>query len=169
MTTSTLIATLGAVLLHHSLSGVDAGGAHGAGPGADGLAMDGAGDAVVELDVELGELVLVDDAGLVEIAQGALVDDVTHGEALDGLVLRRLAAAPVAHDQVRVVAAVAVTPVVAALHSHVGRAGEGESCGIAGVEVDDDVNIAFVSDSRFHKCGLRREMNGVVDGRGGIN
>lgn len=98
LATSILIATLGAILLHHSLSGVDAGGADSAGPGADSLAMDGAGDAVMELDVELGEFILVDDAGLVKIAQRALVDDVTHGEAFDRLVLRRLAPTSVAHN-----------------------------------------------------------------------
>lgn len=42
LTTSALIATLGAILLHHGLSGVDAGGSDGASPRADGLAMDSA-------------------------------------------------------------------------------------------------------------------------------
>lgn len=72
----------------------------------------------MELDVELGELVFVDNASFVEIAQRTLVDNVADGESLDGLILRRLAAAAVAHDKVGVVATVPVTAVVAALHSH---------------------------------------------------
>lgn len=72
----------------------------------------------MELVVNLGEFVLVNDAGVVEIAQRALVDNVAHGEALDGLVLGGLAAAAVADDEVGVAAAVAVAAVVATFHGH---------------------------------------------------
>lgn len=80
--------------------------------------MHGARYAVVELVVNLGQFILVNDAGVVKIAQRALVDDIAHGEAFDGLVLGRLAAAAVANDQVGVAAAVAVAAVVATLHGH---------------------------------------------------
>lgn len=89
----------------------------------------------MQLDVELGQLVFIDDAGLVEIAQGGLVHDVSNGEALDGLVLCGLAAAAVAHDKTGVVATVAVATVVATLHSHFvcrGGGGGGGSCGGSG-------------------------------------
>lgn len=129
---SRLVAS-GAVLVHHALTRVGADGPHLLGPGAHGLPVDGAGDAVVELDVELGQLVVVDDAGLVEIAQRGLVDDVAHGEALDGLVLGGLAAAAVAHDQTGVVATVAVATVVATLHSHFGFTAGGGGRLIAGM------------------------------------
>lgn len=92
--------------------------------------MDGAGDAIVELDVELGELVVLDDAGVVEIAQRALVDDVAYREAFDGFVLRGLAAAAVAYDLVRVVAPVAIAPVVATLDGHFGCCWEREWMGL---------------------------------------
>lgn len=74
----------------------------------------------MELDVELGELVFVDDAGLVKVAERTLVNDVANGESLDCFVLRRLASTSVADDEMCVVASVAITAVVAALHSHGG-------------------------------------------------
>ena len=49
--------------------------------------MDSAGDAVLELHVELGEGVRGVHGGLAKISLGRGIDDVTHVEALDGLVL----------------------------------------------------------------------------------
>ncbi len=113
---STLV--IGAILVHHGLTGVSAHGADLAGARADGLAMHGAGDAVVNLDVELGEFVIVDHARVDEVAKRALVDDVAHGEALNRFVLGRLAAAPIADHLPGVVSPVAITPVIATLDRH---------------------------------------------------
>ena len=52
--------------------------------------MDSAGDAVLELHVELGEGVRGVHGGLAKISLGRGIDDVAHVEALDGLVLRDL-------------------------------------------------------------------------------
>ena len=49
--------------------------------------MDSAGDAVLELHVELGEGVRGVHGGLAKISLGRGIDDVAHVEALDGLVL----------------------------------------------------------------------------------
>lgn len=107
-----------AVLVHHSLARVCADDAGDLGPRADSLAMNRARHAIVELDVELGELILIDDAGVLEIAQRTLINDVADSKALDRLILRRFAAAAIAHDQMRVVTPVAVAPVVPPLDGH---------------------------------------------------
>ncbi|KAI0567143.1 40S ribosomal protein S26 [Gracilaria domingensis] len=93
-------------------------GSHNLGPRANSLPMHGAGDAIVELDIELGELIIIDDASVVEIAKRRLVHDVTNGETLDGLVLGRLAATAVAVDETGVIAAMTVPAVISALHGH---------------------------------------------------
>ena len=49
--------------------------------------MDSAGDAVLELHVELGEGVRGVHGGLAKISLGRGIDDVAHVEALDALVL----------------------------------------------------------------------------------
>lgn len=64
---------------------------------ADDLGVDGRGDAVVDLAVDLRQHVAVDDRRVLQVAHGRGVDDVANDEALDGLVLgdedaRRLAA-----------------------------------------------------------------------------
>merc|ERR1719163_1856835 len=50
-------------------------------------AVDGAGDAVLQLHVELGEREGAVDAGIADITLGRGVDHVAHLEALDGLIL----------------------------------------------------------------------------------
>lgn len=72
----------------------------------------------MELDVELWELVIVDDARIIKITQRGLVHDIAYGEALDGFVFCGLASAAVAYYLVSVVAPVAVAPVVATLDGH---------------------------------------------------
>lgn len=74
--------------------------------------MHGAGNAVVQLNVKLGELVVLDDARVSQISETRLVNHVSHRETLDGLIFGRLRGAPIAEDLARVVAAVAVPPVV---------------------------------------------------------
>lgn len=75
----------------------------------------------MQLDVKLGEFVLLDDASVVQITKRTLVYNVADRKTLDGLVLRRLASAAIADNLVRVVAAMSVTTVIAALDSHDGN------------------------------------------------
>lgn len=49
--------------------------------------MDSGLNAVVHLEVELGELVLLVSRGVLDITKGGRIDDITDNEALDGLVL----------------------------------------------------------------------------------
>ena len=58
-------------------------------PGAttDDTLMDGGLNAVVHLEVKLGELVLLVGRGFLDITEGGGIDDVTNDESLDGLVL----------------------------------------------------------------------------------
>jgi len=59
------------------------------GPGAttDDTLMDGGLNAVVHLEVKLGELVLLVGRGILDITEGRCINDVADDEALDGLVL----------------------------------------------------------------------------------
>ena len=59
------------------------------GPGAttDDTLMDGGLNAVVHLEVKLGELVLLVGRSILDITEGGGIDDVANDEALDGLVL----------------------------------------------------------------------------------
>ena len=49
--------------------------------------MDGGLNAVVHLEVKLGELVLLVSGGILDITEGGGINDVADDEALDGLVL----------------------------------------------------------------------------------
>ncbi len=49
--------------------------------------MDSSLDAIVLLDIELGEGVVLVDRGLLKVTERGSVDDVSDGESLDGLVL----------------------------------------------------------------------------------
>lgn len=53
----------------------------------DNLGVDGARHAVLDLEVELGQHVLLVDGGLGKISDGGGLDHVSDGESLDGLVL----------------------------------------------------------------------------------
>lgn len=57
------------------------------GTATDNTLMDSGLNAVVHLEVELGELVLLVSRGVLDITKGGRIDDVTDNEALDGLVL----------------------------------------------------------------------------------
>jgi hypothetical protein len=49
--------------------------------------MHGCLDAVVLFDIKLGESIVLECTGIADITQSGGVNDVAHGEALDGLVL----------------------------------------------------------------------------------
>ena len=89
------------------------------------LGVDSAGDAVVELGVELGKVVGLVDGGLGDVPDGGRLHDVADHELGDGLVLGDDAGAVVATDVAHAAAAVLVAAVVAALHGHL-AAGEEE-------------------------------------------
>lgn len=54
----------------------------------DDTLMHGSLDAIVHLEVKLGQLVLIVGTGVLDITQGGGINDVTDNEALDGLILR---------------------------------------------------------------------------------
>ena len=82
------------------------------------LTMHSARNTIVHLQVDLGKLIVVDDARVDKVTKRALVNNVAHGKALDRFVLSRLAVAPIASDRGGVVATVAITAVITTLHSH---------------------------------------------------
>lgn len=73
------------------------------------LAVDSAGDAVLELQVHLGDGVLGEDGGIGDITDGSGLDHVADGETLDGLVLGGAAGTVGAAHRLDVAAAVLVT------------------------------------------------------------
>jgi len=82
-------------------------------------AVNSASNAVLHLDVELGEGVHLVGRGLLDVTHGAVVNDVLHGEAHDSLVLGGLASAAIASDlDANAATVVAVTAVVPTLDSH---------------------------------------------------
>ena len=85
----------------------------------DDAGVDGAGDAVLHFDVELGDDVGLEGSVLLEVLLGGGVDDVADGEALDGLVLGAETAAVHANDGLDEPAVVLVPAVVSALDGHV--------------------------------------------------
>jgi hypothetical protein len=70
----------------------------------------------MNLDIELGEFVVFNNASVGKIPQRRLIDDVSHREALDSLVLGRLAGAAIAKNLPRVVATMTVTSMVTPLN-----------------------------------------------------
>jgi hypothetical protein len=89
-------------------------------PHADNPLMDSRLDAVVDLHVELGQLVVLVGRGLLDVSQRGGVDNVAHEEPLDGLVLGDGLAGPDAADALDVAAVVLVASVVAAFDCHLG-------------------------------------------------
>ena len=96
------------------------GGGHGTKthPAANDVGVDGARDAVLELQVELGDLVDVVDAGLLHVPLRGGLDHIPDLEALHGLVLRDAAAAVAAAHGVDVATPLAVLASVTTLLSH---------------------------------------------------
>lgn len=80
--------------------------------------MDGAGDTVVDLVVELWEDVLDVDGCIRDISNGSSFNHVSHGESLDGLVLGHASRAVGASHRLRVTSSVLVSAVVSSLESH---------------------------------------------------
>ncbi len=71
--------------------------------------MDSARNAVLQLEVHLGDGVLGEDGGVGDVADGGALDHVADGESLDGLVLGGAAGAVGAADRLHVAAAFLVT------------------------------------------------------------
>merc|ERR1719440_893286 len=87
-------------------------------PHADSPVVDRTRHAVLDLDEELRQRVLLVERRIANIALGRGIDDVTHLEALDGLVLRDRSAAVRAPKHGRHAPPVLVPPVVATLRRH---------------------------------------------------
>jgi len=84
------------------------------------LAVNGARDAVLELQVHLGDSVLREDGGIGDITDGSGLDHVANGESLDCLVLGCASRAVGATDGLDVAATLLVTAVGRSLLDHVG-------------------------------------------------
>ena len=84
------------------------------------LAVDGARNAVLQLEVHLGNGVLGEDRGVRDITNSSRLDHVADGEALDRLVLGCASAAVGAADGIDVAAALLVAAVVLSLLGHFG-------------------------------------------------
>lgn len=82
--------------------------------------MNGAGDTVGNLDVDLGKHVLLVDAGLADVTDGSGLDHVTNAEALDGLVLSNHTVAVGAANGLYMATATLVTSVRSSLLRHLG-------------------------------------------------
>jgi hypothetical protein len=74
--------------------------------------MNSTADAVLQLEVHLGDGVLGEDGGVGDVADGGALDHVADGESLDGLVLGRAARAVGAADRLHVAAAFLVASTV---------------------------------------------------------
>jgi hypothetical protein len=85
----------------------------------DDAGVDGAGDAVLHLDVELWDDVGLEGSVLLEVLLGGGVHDVADGKALHGLVLGAEATAVHADDGLDEAAVVLVAAVVSTLDGHV--------------------------------------------------
>ena len=95
--------------------------ASGLGSGSHDSGVDSAGDAVGLLEVELGEVEVLLVVGIVvlEVFAGGLINDLLHGESLDGLVLGVDSAAVGAVDDVGVSLVLLGSSVVSSLGGHV--------------------------------------------------
>lgn len=82
--------------------------------------MNGARDTVLQLEVHLGDGVLLEDGGIRDITDGSGLNHVADGEALDGLILGSASRAVAAADGLGVAAALLVAAVVLSLLDHFG-------------------------------------------------
>jgi len=99
------------------------------------LAVDGARNAVLELQVHLGDGVFFEDRCLADIANGSGLDHVANGESLDGLIFGAASGAIGATDGLDVAAALLVTTVGSSLLDHGRRL---DSCCLLGNERERD-------------------------------
>jgi len=90
-------------------------------PDTDNLAVDGARDAVLQLEVHLGNRVFLEYGRVRDITNGSRLNHVADGEALDRLVLGCASRAVGAADGLDVAATFLVAAVVLSLLDHVGR------------------------------------------------
>lgn len=84
----------------------------------DDSGVDGATDAVLHFDIELGDDVVLEGSVLLEVLLGRSIDDVPDGEPLDGLILGAESPAVAADDGVGVSPVVFVPPVISSLLRH---------------------------------------------------
>jgi len=89
------------------------------GANADNLSVDSAGDAVLELQVHLGNGVFREDRGIGNITNSCRLDHVTNGESLDCLVLGCASGAVGAPDRLNVATTLLVTTVGRSLLDHI--------------------------------------------------
>lgn len=82
--------------------------------------MDGTGHTVVDLDVQLGQSILLVDGGLRDISDGSRLNHVSDAESLDSLVLGDHSAAVGASNRGNVASALLVSSVGSSLLRHVG-------------------------------------------------
>ena len=83
------------------------------------MGVDGAGDAVADFDVQLGDNVLRVNASLADIPNRGALDHVPHSEPLDGLVLAYSARAIGATHEGDVATALLVTAAISSFLGHV--------------------------------------------------
>jgi len=84
----------------------------------DDLGVDGAGHAVVQLGVQLGQSVHIVDGSVRDVSDGCGFDDVTDHKFLDRLVLRGASSTVGASDRLDVSSALLGSSVVATFLSH---------------------------------------------------
>jgi len=84
----------------------------------DDLSVDGARNAVLQLQVHLGDSVLLKDRGIGDITNGSRLNHVTDGESLDGLILGGTSGAVGATNGLDVATALLVTSVGSSLLDH---------------------------------------------------
>lgn len=86
----------------------------------DNAVVNGTGDTVGNLDIDLGKHILLVDAGLADITDGSSLDHVTDAEALDGLILSNHTVAVGTADGLHMATATLVTSVRSSLLRHLG-------------------------------------------------
>jgi len=82
--------------------------------------MDGTRDAVLLLEMQFGQSIILVDAGIVDIAKSCRFDDVTHVETFDGFVLANTTTTIVAANCLNVATSVLRTSMIPTLDSHAG-------------------------------------------------
>ncbi|MCQ6513340.1 hypothetical protein NPN18_26615, partial [Vibrio parahaemolyticus] len=77
--------------------------------------VNGAGDAVLELGVDLGDGKALIGSGFLKISTTGSVDDISHGESLDGFILCDESSAVRAGDRLNVASTLLASSVISSL------------------------------------------------------
>lgn len=93
----------------------------GSGSNSDDSGVDGAGDTVVQLVVQLWQSVLLVHRGLRQVSNGSSLNHVSDGDSLDGLVLRNTSSTVQTSDWLDVASTLLVSTVGRSLLWHVAR------------------------------------------------